>query len=94
MIERMDWKAAVECMKNGAHVQRACEQGRKRVDFGDDEVVHVCGQEPCFLAAAWTADDRPVLVFRGSYSKVDFVPEDEHRSAKDWVVVSAHKEGA
>jgi hypothetical protein len=86
----MNWQEAVECMRAGASVRRKSEMWRKVIEQGDDLSPGIVetGQEGCILAHAWTDDERPVLVFRGTESKQLFVPEDEHRSATDWVIES------
>jgi hypothetical protein len=83
----MDWNAAIKAMKLGKHVQRASESGRKLVGHSDGVPIYECGMEPCFLAHAWSDDQRPVRVFCGSRSKTLFVPESEHTDATDWMIV-------
>lgn len=89
--QRMTWAQAVEAMRGGAYVRRASDMYLKRVYLdGEDESdtpIYESGQEGCYLAHAWTADEKPAQVFMGAPSKVLFVPDDEHRSATDWVVV-------
>jgi hypothetical protein len=85
----MIWREAVDAMRAGKHVRRASEVTRKLIDGGDglNPPIYDCGTEGCFLAAAWSVDDRPVSVFMGSWSKVPFVPGDEHMQATDWIEV-------
>ena len=83
----MNWIEAVEAMRTGKHVQRASESGRKLVGLRDGVPIYECGMEPCFLAHAWSDEQRPVLVFCGSGSKALFVPGGEHADATDWMVV-------
>ena len=83
----MNWSDAIAAMRAGAHVQRASETGRKLIGQSDGVPIYECGEEPCFLAHAWTDDDRTVRVFCGSASKVLFVPEADHFAANDWMVV-------
>lgn len=93
--QRMTWAQAVEAMKRGAIVRRACDCYSILVDEGDpdsDDIrrfpVYESGQEGCFLAHAWTVDEKPALVFMGVSSKCLFVPEFEHTSAVDWVEIT------
>ena len=83
----MNWTEAVAAMKGGNQVQRASEQGSKPLSENSGVPIYKCGEEPCLLAHAWSADDRPVTVFRGANSGVLFVPDFEHRDAIDWVCV-------
>jgi hypothetical protein len=85
----MKWVDAVEAMKAGKHVRRASESKRTLLQPRDDLTtpVYDCGISPAFLAAAWTEDEAPVRVFMDSWSKTLFVPDDEHRTATDWMVV-------
>ena len=85
----MNWHDAVSAMLAGKHVQRASEQGRKLIDDNAGVPIYECGQEPCLLAHAWSADEQAVRVFRGTYSGELFVPDFEHREAKDWVLCDA-----
>jgi hypothetical protein len=73
----------MEAMRAGRMVRRVSEAVRSKVD--DD--IYEEGEEPMMLAHAWTAEDRPALIFMGAYSKCLFVPESDHRDATDWVVV-------
>lgn len=85
----MDWGSAVYAMRNGAHVFRSSD-GRQELLTPTDELtppVYVMSYEPIFLAAAWSVEDEPVLVFCGLYSKTMFVPDDAHRAAIDWEIV-------
>jgi hypothetical protein len=84
----VNWTEAVECMRAGARVRLKSEMWRKVIDAGDDMNPGIveCGMEGCILAHAWTDDEKPVLVFRGADSGQLFVPEDEHRTATDWVI--------
>ena len=97
---RLTWEQAVEAMHQGSIVRRASDcylklvEGRREMDPDEDEhewevaAVYESGQEGCYLAHAWTADEKPVKVFMGASSKCLFVPDGEHREATDWVVVS------
>lgn len=85
----MDWCSAVDLMCNGAHVRRVIDNGRNILSAGDNlnPPIYVMSHEPIFLAAAWSVEDKPVLVFCGLYSKTTFVPDDAHRAAIDWEIV-------
>ena len=83
----MNWAEAVTAMQAGHQVQRASEQHRALIGDSDGVPIYECGQEPCLLAHAWTADEQPALVFRGARSGELFVPDSEHRNACDWVLV-------
>ncbi|MES2910600.1 MAG: hypothetical protein V4718_04380 [Pseudomonadota bacterium] len=61
-------------------------QGEDWRDGGEHAAILESGQEGCKLMHAWTADEKPALVFMGSSSKCLFVPDDEHRAAVDWVI--------
>lgn len=82
----MTWDEAITAMLQGALVRRRSEVRREVMGSpGGNEVVDV-GTEPMRLLAAWTHDDKPVRVFAGAWSRVPFVPDDEHRAATDWEV--------
>lgn len=94
----MNWLEAVEAMRQGHIVRRKSEMFRKVIEptkTGEDDDGHQwasagiieTGQEGCYLAHAWTADEKPAQVFMGASSKVLFVPDGEHREATDWIVV-------
>lgn len=78
----MNWSEAVEAMRAGHIVRRRSEMWQKRLA---DNIVE-SGEEGCRLMHAWSADEKPVLVFFGAGSKSHFVPDDVHRSAVDWVI--------
>ena len=93
---RLTWPEAVAAMLRGAYVRRAKDCYLKLVERpGDDGFdtahpwagapVYESGQEGCYLAHAWTADEKPVQVFMGASSKCLFVPGDDDRAATDWV---------
>lgn len=90
---RMNWANAVEAMRRGEYVRRACEMYLRLVEHGGEEApsIYESGQEGCYLAHAWTVDDKPALVFMGASSNTPFVPEGEHMDAVDWVVVSRNE---
>lgn len=87
----MNWTEAVEAMRAGAWVQRKAEQYSRLISDPDDDdtPVYECGEEPCRLATAVTADGQFVQVFQGVESKVLFEPEERHTSATDWLVCHA-----
>lgn len=82
----MNWTAALEAMRKGKHIQRTSQQGRKLIGHSGGLPIYECG-EATRLAYAWTHDNKPVLVFQGTESKVLFVPETDDRNANDWEVV-------
>lgn len=82
----MNWTEAVAAMKRGKHVYRAGERKRELIGHSDSVPIYDCGTEDMRLAAAWTDDGRPVLVFQGSGSKALFVPEAEDMAATDWKI--------
>ena len=83
----MDWQEAVAAMRVGYAVRRVAWRA-----FREGEVVEYQGEipivergvEPVTLVAAWSGDDKPVSVFRGAWSRVDCIPEDDWREATDW----------
>jgi hypothetical protein len=95
----MTWDQAVRAMRDGHIVRRkgemwvrVIEEAREAEPDEDDHEwsmagIRETGQEGCYLAHAWTHDEKPVQVFMGASSKCLFVPDDEHRSARDWVIV-------
>lgn len=83
----MNWNEAVSAMRLGKRVQRESERRHEPIGSICGLMVYESGQEPVMLAHAWTADERPVMVFRGAESGVLFVPDAEHRMADDWVIV-------
>lgn len=80
----MNWAEAVQTMRKGQPVHRTSQVWRVQVGEAGGLPVFDCGREACMLAAAWTDDERPVMVFRGAESGVLFVPDDEDRAAEDW----------
>lgn len=82
----MNWAEAVQAMKRGHHVHRASKQQRKLIGHSDGVPIYECGTEAMRLAAAWTSDGIPVLVFQGAGSKVMFVPEQDDMAANDWEI--------
>ena len=97
MVEGMNWTEAIEAMKRGAQVRRTQDARREPVFDDDGDIaesgigeirapVVFAGTEPMRLAAAWSADGKPVSVFQGAWSGVLFVPDDD-RAATDWEVV-------
>jgi len=82
----MNWVEAVAAMKNGRHVHRASQQQRKLIGHSEGVPIYECGTEPTRLAAAWTDDGKPVMVFQGAGSKAMFAPEDEDMAATDWEI--------
>lgn len=83
----MNWSQAVAAMLRGHNVVRASEQKRQLVGTAPDGLpIYDCGTEPRCVAAAWTTDDRPVMVFQGAETRTLFIPEDEERSATDWEI--------
>jgi hypothetical protein len=102
----MNWAQAVARMREGFTVNRQSEMCTRVIDPGRpdlqgehwrDGLEHApiveSGQEGARLMHAWTADDKPALVFMGADSKCLFVPDSEHRSANDWVIVAADQKG-
>ncbi len=86
----MNWPEAVEAMRAGHAVRRKSES---LVKVRDDDIRET-GQEGSRLMHAWTADEKPALVFMGSSSKCLFVPDDEDRGATDWVIETNRASGA
>lgn len=96
---RLSWDRAVEAMRKGEFVRQASQTYLRLVEAArepePDEDEHSwallptyeSGQEGCYLAHAWTDDNKPVRVFMGASSKSLFVPEGEHFEAVDWVVI-------
>lgn len=91
----MTWAEAIEAMKRGSYVRQKSQMYRRDItnemkhpeEYEDCRVVE-SGEEGCFLAAAWTVDNRPVLVFMGASSRYPFIPEPHHMEATDWIEVS------
>lgn len=79
----MNWDEAVKHMERGHHMRRRSEVPEQ---IGEVNGMPVCasGTEPIMLLAAWTHDDRPVLVFIGAWSRAPFVPQSEDLVARDW----------
>ena len=84
----MNWSQAIAAMKRGAHVHRASEQKRERIGDSGGIPVYDCGTEDMRLAAAWSVEGAPVMVFQGVGSKALFVPEAEDMEATDWEIAS------
>lgn len=96
---RLNWQQAVEAMRAGQYVRQARQMYLRlieapQVDYSEDDPhpwteagIYESGQEGCYLAHAWTDDDKPVRIFMGASSKVPFVPDGDHFEATDWVVV-------
>ncbi len=84
----MNFSEAVSAMKSGSHVHRASQQKRELLSENDGVPIYECGTEPMRLAAAWTDDGRPVMVFQGVGSKALFAPEQDDMEANDWEIVS------
>lgn len=82
----MNWTEAVEAMKKGHHVHRTSEQKRELVGRSDGVPIYDCGTEATRLAAGWTDDGRPVMVFQGVGSKAMFAPEADAMEATDWEI--------
>jgi hypothetical protein len=78
----MPWSDAVAAMRAGHDVRRLGEAKEEGLAAG----VTFVGAEPIRLAAAWSTDDTPCLVFVGAWSRVLFVPGDEDRAATDWAI--------
>lgn len=86
----MHWAAAVHAMRESKYVRRRTWMAMETVKRGPDGVpIVVTGIEPCYLAAGWSDDDRPVRVFRGAWSGLNFIPLAEDMDASDWVIVEA-----
>ena len=97
----MNWTEAVAAMREGHVVRRKSEIWVKTIDAGQPELqgdhwrdgvehapIFESGQEGMRLMHAWTPDETAVLVFMGADSKCLCVPDDEHRSATDWIIVN------
>jgi hypothetical protein len=84
----MNWIEAVDAMKRGHHVHRKSQQQRKLIGHSDGVPIYECGTETTRLAAAWTDDGRPVLVFQGAGSKALFAPETDDTEATDWEIAA------
>lgn len=87
--ELMTWPQAVDSMRAGAFVRRKSQMVVSVIsEAGSDgpEIVET-GQEGCYLAHAWTDDNKAVRVFMGASSKCLFVPDGEDMEATDWVAV-------
>lgn len=82
----MNWTEAVEAMKAGHHVHRASEQKRELIGDNGGIPIYDCGTEAMRLAAAWTDQGTPVLVFQGAGSKALFIPEADDMAATDWTI--------
>ena len=82
----MNWAQAVEAMRQGHCVARKSERYIRFVETPHG-TVGVMGMEPVRLAAAWTSDDKPALVFQGVQSQELFIPEEPLTSADDWTIV-------
>jgi hypothetical protein len=82
----MNWPEAIEAMKAGKHVRRKVDavHGERWVN---GVKVRYFGEEAMCLRAAWTVDNRPVMVFAGAESRCLFVPEARHIEATDWEIV-------
>lgn len=89
----MNWEQAVQAMREGHTVSRLSHHKKELIREADESlpgiqgapIYFVCG-ESARLMHAWTVDDRPALVFMGYPSRCLFVPDDEHRTATDWVI--------
>lgn len=100
---RLNWQQAVDAMRQGKYVRQAsqmylrCIERSREADPDEDSHpwaeagVYESGQEGCYLAHAWSDDDKPVRIFMGASSKVPFVPDGEHFEAADWVVVEKNE---
>jgi hypothetical protein len=90
----MNWDEALKAMKRGAYVRRKSQMYERDITdqmpegFDDDDRVVEQGEEGCHLAAAWTVDNKPVMVFMGASSRYPFIPEDCHTYATDWIEVT------
>lgn len=91
---RLPWALAVAAMKRGAIVRRASECFSRMIAPENDAehewsaaAIYETGQEGCYLAHAWTVDEKAVLVFMGASSKTLFVPDEDHTSANDWIEI-------
>lgn len=80
----MNWTDAVAAMLRGHTVRRTSESWRRTRDDGSIET----GQEGMRIVHAWTPGETPTQVFTGADSRCLVVPDDEHRNATDWVVIS------
>ena len=101
--QRLNWQQAVEAMRAGKYVRKASQMYLRCIepsreadpDEGDHSWatagIYESGQEGCYLAHAWTDDDKPVRVFMGASSRVPFVPDGEDFEATDWVVVEKNE---
>ena len=83
---RMNWEKAIAAMKAGHHVHRTSQQQRKQIGSSDGVPIYECGTESTRLAAAWTTEGNPVMVFQGAGSKAMFAPEEEDMAATDWEI--------
>ena len=79
----MNWHEAVQAMRAGGIVRKQSEMWRKQLS----DRISESGAEGCYLAHAWSADEKPALVFMGAISRCLFVPDDDDRKAMDWIVV-------
>lgn len=89
----MNWIQAVEVAKSGHCLRRLSESESRVIDHGDATIGGIqgapiieTGHEGFRLMHAWTADEQPVLIFMGRWSKCLFVPDDEDRNATDWAI--------
>ena len=82
----MTWDEAVQAMKQGAHVHRASEQKCELVGYHNGLPIYDGGTEALMLAAAWTADGKPVFVFQGVESKAMTCPGTDETKAVDWQI--------
>ena len=88
----MDWNEAVDAMRAGHTVNRRSERWTKVIQESSGSGlagagIQESGQEGCRLMHAWTADEKPALVFMGQWSKCLFVPDDHQRRATNWEIV-------
>lgn len=83
----MNWHEAVVAMQKGGSVYRKSQRTRRLIGESEDGIpIYDCGQESMRLVTAWTQDNRPVMVFQGSDSKVLFVPDADDITATDWAI--------
>lgn len=84
----MNWKQAIQSMREGATVRRVSESVRTLTHLSSGMAVYESGEEGCRLAYAYTPEGESVRVFQGE-SGCLFVPTTEQVLADDWVVTHA-----
>lgn len=84
----MTFVEAITTARQGYSLRRASEMTLTNTGkvTPDGTPILEAGQEGFRVMHAWTVDEVPVQIFVGSGSKCLFVPDDEMRTATDWVI--------